>query len=195
MTHYGTLRDYRFSDTAAEDIRGSAIYGVDDDKLGKIDDVIFDHSTGDIRYVIVDTGGWLKSKKFMVPADRLQPSSEHKDDYYVALTKSQIEAFPPYDENAVKEQRTWSDYETRYRGAWTDAPVQHREGTDRNITPATGTAPYGSGTEYSRGGTLGQRWSAFENRLRTDRSRIVAECGFCGRGAGSERVDRERKIS
>src|SRR5258708_6109279 len=52
MGHQGTLRDYRFSD-AAEDIRGATLYGLNDEKLGTIDDVIFDHSTGLIRYVVV----------------------------------------------------------------------------------------------------------------------------------------------
>ncbi len=42
---YGMLRDYRFRD-AAEDIRGCKLYGLNDEKLGKIDDVIFDYSTG-----------------------------------------------------------------------------------------------------------------------------------------------------
>ena len=72
MAHYGTLREYRFSDTDAvkDDIRGSSVYGVDDDKLGKIDDVIFDHSNGNIRYAVIDTGGWLHHHKFIVPADR-----------------------------------------------------------------------------------------------------------------------------
>ena len=32
------------------------MYGLDDEKLGKVDDVIFDHATGSIRYVVVDTG-------------------------------------------------------------------------------------------------------------------------------------------
>lgn len=54
MAHYGTLKDFRVAD-AAEDIRGSHLYGLEDEKLGKIDDVIFDHSTGNIRYVVVDT--------------------------------------------------------------------------------------------------------------------------------------------
>jgi uncharacterized protein YrrD len=78
MAHQGTLRDYRFSN-AAEDIRGAKLYGLNDEKLGPIDDVIFDHSTGLIRYVLVDTGGWLTSKQFIVPADRLRSSAEHKD--------------------------------------------------------------------------------------------------------------------
>src|SRR5581483_2546236 len=69
MAHYGTLRDYRFADNETEDdIRGSNVYSAqNDDKLGDIDDVIFDHSTGEIRYVVIDTGGWLSSKKFIVP--------------------------------------------------------------------------------------------------------------------------------
>ena len=45
MAQYGMLRDYRFTD-AAEDIRGSKLYGLNDEKLGKIDDVIFDYFTG-----------------------------------------------------------------------------------------------------------------------------------------------------
>ena len=74
MAHYGTLRDYHFVDNeSADDIRGgSKVYGLNNEKLGKIDDVIFDHSTGQIRYVVVDTGGWLSSKKFIVPSHRLQ---------------------------------------------------------------------------------------------------------------------------
>ncbi len=93
MANYGMLRNYRFTDTA-EDIRGSKLYGLDDEKLGKIDDVIFDHTSGGIRYVVVDTGGWLSTKKFLVPADRLRVSSEHEDDYAVDLTKAQVENFP-----------------------------------------------------------------------------------------------------
>jgi len=43
MAHYGTLRDYHFVDneSAADDIRGSKVYDLKDEKLGKIDDVIF----------------------------------------------------------------------------------------------------------------------------------------------------------
>ena len=71
MAHFGMLREYRFADVA-EDIRGSKLYGLNDEKLGKIDDVIFDYSTGQIRYIVVDTGGWLSTKKFVVPADQLR---------------------------------------------------------------------------------------------------------------------------
>src|ERR1700747_2061234 len=113
MAHYGTLKGNPVGDTG-EDIRGSHLYGVDDEKLGKIDDVIFDHSTGDIRYVVVDTGGWLTTKNFIAPADHLHGSAKHEDDFASDLTKEQVEAFPPYSEGELESDEKWKDYEKRY---------------------------------------------------------------------------------
>ena len=140
MAHYGILRNMSVSD-AAEDIRGCHLYGADDEKLGKIDDVIFDHATGTIRYIVVDTGGWLSTKKFVVPSDSLRLSVEHKDDFETPLTKQQIESFPPYEESDLDSDSKWADYEERYRSKWEIAPVMHRAGTDRNITPTTAQMP------------------------------------------------------
>jgi hypothetical protein len=151
MAHQGTLRDYRFSD-AAEDIRGATLYGFSDEKLGTIDDVIFDHSTGLIRYVVVDTGGWLTTNQFIVPVDRLRSSAEHENEFAVDLTKQQIESFPPYKESDVESEKNWSDYEGRYRSSWKSGPVMHREGTDRNITPTTQQMPGNSPSERAAKG-------------------------------------------
>jgi sporulation protein YlmC with PRC-barrel domain len=136
MAQFGMLRDYRFTKDV-EDIRGSELYGLNDEKLGKIDDVIFDHATADIRYIVVDTGGWLSTKKFVVPVDRLRASSKHKDAFSVDLNKQQVESFPPYKESDLESDEQWVDYENRYRAQWKADPVMHRDGTDRNITPTT----------------------------------------------------------
>ena len=131
MAHYGRLRDYRFSGDV-DDIRGSSLYGVDDEKLGKIDDVIFDHSTGTIQYAVVDSGGWLSSKKFLVSADRIRPDTKHEDDFYADMTKQQIEALPRYDEDKFNKageegDREWSNYDERYRKSLeTTGDVLHR---------------------------------------------------------------------
>ncbi|MGA8442082.1 MAG: PRC-barrel domain-containing protein [Candidatus Sulfotelmatobacter sp.] len=143
MANYGMLRDYRFTDET-EDIRGAKLYGLDDEKLGKIDDVIFDYSTGLIRYVVVDTGGWLRTKKFVVPAERLRASAQHDDDFTVDLTKAQVESFPPYMETDLESDEQWSDYEGRYRSKWEANPVMHRSETDRNIVPTTQQMPQNS---------------------------------------------------
>jgi hypothetical protein len=136
MTHYGTLKDARIAD-GSDDIRGSHLYGLNDEKLGKIDDVIFDHSSGNIRYVVVDTGGWLSSKKFLVPADGLRPSAKHENDFETSLDKRQVESFPPYDEKDLDSETKWAGYEGRYRSKWVADPVLHRAETDRNITATT----------------------------------------------------------
>jgi len=114
MAHYGLLRNYRF-DESVEDIRGASLYGRDDENLGKIDDVIFDHSTGTIQYLVVDTGGWLRTKKFIVPAGRLRASGKHRDDFASDLTQEQIESSPAYNEKDLDSEAKWGDYESRYR--------------------------------------------------------------------------------
>jgi sporulation protein YlmC with PRC-barrel domain len=155
MANYGMLRNYRFTD-ASEDIRGSKLYGLNDEKLGKIDDVIFDHSDGSIRYVVVDTGGWLSTKQFIVPADRLRASKEHDNDFAVDLTKEQVESFPPYKETDLESDEQWTDYEGKYKSKWDADPVMHREGTDRNITPTTQQMPGNSPSARAAGAPSAQ---------------------------------------
>jgi hypothetical protein len=156
MAHYGTLGNTAVS-AAGEDIRGSHLYGSNDDKLGKIDDVIFDHASGTIRYVVVDTGGWLSSKKFIVPADRLRASSKHENDFDANLTKQQVESFPPYNESDLKSESKWNDYEGKYRAKWVADPVMHRAETDRNITPTTYQAVGNADSERSAAEVHGER--------------------------------------
>jgi sporulation protein YlmC with PRC-barrel domain len=201
MARYGTLGDYRFSDTqeAALDIRGAKVYGPKDQKLGEIDDVIFDEATGAIVFVVVDTGGWLSTKRFIVPPEEIRPSLQHEDDFLVDLTKEQIETFPPYDGTALTSEEQWADYERRYRSKWVEKPVMHREATDRNITPTTqqqvgagagtispdeeDTAELDAETDITPIRTEGTmeaslagptlRWSAFEDSLRQRREEVL----------------------
>jgi PRC-barrel domain len=217
MSHYGTLRDYRFEGKDADDIRGSDLYGRNDEDLGEIVDVIFDHGTGYIRYIVVDTGGWLSSNKFIVPAERLEPSAEHEDDFQVNLSKDEVKNFPAYNEDVVNDRDRWRDYESRYNAAWTtEGGVLHRaDAPDRIITPpdheissataassrpqpvaASGADLGGSiGTQPPQESRLGQRWNRFEDRLRTDRNRLTHDCEVCGTGPSSVRdVERERKV-
>lgn len=136
MAHYGTLPG-RLVGAAGEEVRGASVYGTNHDKLGKIVDVILDHSTGSIRYAVVDTGGWLSTKKFLVPTEVLRTSRRHKDDFEAHLTKQQIESLPTFDESDLQSEPNWSRYEWDYRAKWVADAVQHRAETDRNITPTT----------------------------------------------------------
>ena len=224
MPHYGLLRDYRFEGGTADDIRGATIYGRNDEKLGKIDDVIFDHSTGAIRYVVVDAGGWFSSKKFLVPPHRLHSSADHEDDFSINLTKEQIMASPAYNERDVESDEKWRQYERQY-DEWQSGPVQHRDGSDHNITPTPVEMPAEPGSIGSQltpseraevnsriipaganevtidvGATgIGSRWLNFEERLRQRRREITLACTACGAGSASDTsldtIGRERKAS
>jgi sporulation protein YlmC with PRC-barrel domain len=123
MARYGTLGDYRFADVqeATLDIRGAKVYGPKDEKLGSIDDVVFDEATGTIVFIVVDTGGWLSSKKFIVPPSEIRPSLQHEDDFLVDLSKNQIESFPPYDGASLTTEGKWADYEQKYRSQWVES--------------------------------------------------------------------------
>jgi sporulation protein YlmC with PRC-barrel domain len=143
MALYANLRDYKFSEEV-EDIRGSDIYAANGDKLGTIDDVIFDHSTGDMRYLVVDTGGWLSSKRFMLPAREVMTQVEGDErGYRVALTKQQIERFPEFKEEAIDRDEDFSDYERRYQESYHfgSGSVLHREGSVNTITPTPEEMP------------------------------------------------------
>src|SRR3954463_16096187 len=100
MAIYSNLRDYRFGESG-EDIRGAKVYGADGEKLGEIDDVIFDNRSGDVRYAVIDTGGWLSSKKVVVPARQIMTRDEDND-YHVNLTKDQVRKLPEYRESDLE---------------------------------------------------------------------------------------------
>ncbi len=201
MGEYGTLKDFRFIESeSADDIRGAKVYDRNDDKLGKIDDVIFHPTTGVIQYVVVDTGGWLSSKKFIVPPEQLHVSAKHDGDYETNLDKARIETFPPYDEKHVESDEHWNHYQEQYRKSWVANPIQHLEGSDRDITPTASQMPVEPGSIASQidaetdsdlqprrfipAGSdevqmdtnatgLGSRWSNFEERLRQRRKDIA----------------------
>jgi len=99
--------------------------------------VVFDRATGAIVYVVIDTGGWLSSNKFIVPPKEIRPSLQHEHDFLVNLTKEQIETLPAYDSQALSTQEKWEEYERWYRAKWEEDPIMHRTATDRNITPTT----------------------------------------------------------
>ncbi|MBV9180962.1 MAG: PRC-barrel domain-containing protein [Acidobacteria bacterium] len=223
MPHYGLLRNYRFEDLGTEeDVRGANVYGRDEEKLGKIDDVVFDHETGALRYVVVDTGAWFSTKKFLVPAHRLHASAKPENHFAVNLDKEQVQSLPEYKESDLESEQRWSDYEKRHDAAWHAGPVQHREGSDHDVTPTAEEFPLqarslGSQltpseraevnsriipatanevTIQSTGAGIGSRWLNFEQRLRQRRRELTRGCTACSTDAASnssETVVPERK--
>ena len=133
MPHYGVLHEYKLEEV--DDVRGAEVYGVNDEKLGTIDDVIFDHSSGEIRYIILKTGAIL-GKRYMVPANRISPYGHHEDKFYAELDKGRLEMLPEFDNDRLKSEAGWSDYEKDYEKRWNDGAVMYNKDTGRIITPS-----------------------------------------------------------
>lgn len=144
MAHLGTLGHYKFQDNV-DDVRGTNVYGRDDEKLGTVADVIFDHDTCEIQHIVVDSGGWLSSGRFTIPADNVEirDSGELQSD----LTRNQVQQrFPKYEENVHQDRQRWDDYDRRHRQAYSEAGgVLHREGSPNLITPDPDEMPAAGG--------------------------------------------------
>jgi sporulation protein YlmC with PRC-barrel domain len=132
MPHYGVLREYKLEEV--DDVRGAEVYGVNDEKLGTIDDVIFDHSSGEIRYIVLKTGG-LTGKRIMVPAHRIEPYGHHDDKFYAELDPERLEMLPEFNDDRLKSESDWADYEKNYEERWNAGTVMYNKDTGRIVTP------------------------------------------------------------
>jgi sporulation protein YlmC with PRC-barrel domain len=132
MPHYGVLHEYKLEEV--DDVRGAEVYGVNDEKLGTIDDVVFDHSSGEIRYIVLKTGG-LTGKRIMVPANRIEPYGHHEDKFYAELDKERLEMLPEFNDEMLKSEGDWRDYEKNYEERWNSGTVMYNKDTGRIITP------------------------------------------------------------
>jgi uncharacterized membrane protein/sporulation protein YlmC with PRC-barrel domain len=98
------------------DLKGTNVYGADDEKLGSVSDALVDDRTGDLRYMLVDSG-WLNSRHFLVPADQMYARADG-DDFYVNLRKADVEALPEFRDDALLSDAAFDTYESDYRRNW-----------------------------------------------------------------------------
>ncbi len=133
MPHSGMLGNHKFEDV--EDVRGAEIYGVNNEKLGTIKDIVFSHSSGQIQYAVVDAGGWFSSKRFLLPVHYLQPYGRHQDRFYADLDRERVHFLPEFKDELLGSESAWADYEKRYQERWNDGVVLYNQETNRIVTP------------------------------------------------------------
>jgi len=66
-------------------------------EFAKVKDVYFDVTAWVLRYLVVDTGGWLASRKVLLPPDALEKPDWNRKVIPVTLNRKQIENSPPLD--------------------------------------------------------------------------------------------------
>ena len=98
-THHDLIGDDYYDPTH------KTAYGANEEKIGKIEGALVEDTTGRIRYLIVDVGGWFSSKEVLVPAGLARIVGD--DVFFDSLTKAQVEAMEQYDHDyqySYKEQ-------------------------------------------------------------------------------------------
>jgi sporulation protein YlmC with PRC-barrel domain len=134
MAHLGNLGSRQASEDV-QDIRGTVLRDSNDQKLGTVDDLILDHDTMEIRYLVLDSEGWLQDGRFLLPVERVSADRNHEDGLTTDATRSEIKASPQYDELSLNSDRAWKKYEKEFKKYWDDKPIMHIKDSDRIITP------------------------------------------------------------
>jgi uncharacterized protein YrrD len=68
-----------------------------DGELGTIDDLYFDDAQWTVRYLVVDTGGWMTGRDVLIPIHALQSVDWAEETLRVGLTRQQIKDSPGID--------------------------------------------------------------------------------------------------
>lgn len=92
-------------------LQGYAI-GATDGPIGKVKDFYFDDQAWVIRYLVVDTGSWLSSRKVLISPIALGKPDWSEETLPTTLTKAQVEASPDID----TEQTVTRQHETNILG-------------------------------------------------------------------------------
>ena len=81
---------------------GLEVKGLDNEKLGKVDGFIIDKSSVRPYYVVVNAGGWFKSKYFLLPIGHVGMAPT--DQSLVAdITRDRVQEFPGFDRDEFKK--------------------------------------------------------------------------------------------
>jgi uncharacterized protein YrrD len=96
----------------------------DGELIGTAHDFLFSDRDWRIRWVVVDTGGWLTGKQVLVPPGALQLVDEPHRSICVSLTKEQLENSPDRSEHLPVSRQHEAELFAHYRMApyWA-APV------------------------------------------------------------------------
>ena len=135
------------------DPTGKTAYGVNEEKIGKIDGALVEDTTGRIRYLIVDAGGWFSTKEVLVPAGLARIVGD--DVFFDSLTQAQVEAMEVYDH----------DYQYSYK----DQYQKDRQSFVADSIPVAERMEI-TDTAYNAPNTL----ELLEERLTVNKDRIVA---------------------
>lgn len=106
---------------SSDKVEGTNVYNIAGEKLGSIDDLMIDPRSGQVRYAVLEFGGFLGmgTDRYPIPWSMLQ-YDDGKSGYIVPLDKAKLEKAPRYTDERVPTydseygNRVNSYYGTKY---------------------------------------------------------------------------------
>lgn len=98
------------------------VHGQDGEKLGELDGFLVEHGAGSVRYLVVDSGGWFRSRRFLVPADHVTIDREAKA-VRVSASRASFIDHPEFDEDQFGRfsDEEYQAYQRRLGATWPTA--------------------------------------------------------------------------
>ncbi|HVR48100.1 MAG TPA: PRC-barrel domain-containing protein [Pseudorhodoferax sp.] len=89
---------------SSDKVNGTSVYNLNGDKLGSIDTLMIDKLSGQVRYAVMEFGGFLGigTDRYPLPWNALKYDS-NLGGYSVSLAKEQLEQAPKYERSAAPE--------------------------------------------------------------------------------------------
>jgi hypothetical protein len=121
---------------SSDNVEGTSVYNAAGDKLGSIDDLMIDKLSGQVRYAVLEFGGFLgmNADRYPIPWKVLKYSTD-KGGYIVPLDKSQLQNAPKYSDEAETPI-----YDSSYGGKINSGPLGMLCGQARSRKLAAATS-------------------------------------------------------
>jgi uncharacterized protein YrrD len=120
-----------------KELYGDKLAAVDGD-IGRVRDVYFDDKTWVVRYVVADTGSWLKERLVLLSPHAFGKLSPHAKALNVKLTRRQIEDSPSIESHKPISRDFEIEYH-RYYGwpaYWNDGRIWGGGGHPKGLPPS-----------------------------------------------------------
>lgn len=97
-----------------KELKGYSLQATDGD-LGKVKDVFFDDEKWTIRYLVVETGSWLSSRRVLISPYSIDGVNPDDNSISVRLTQQQVKDSPDIDTHQPVSRQMEGEF-SRYYG-------------------------------------------------------------------------------
>lgn len=106
-------------DDSVVDFDDLNVYGDGGENLGELDGFLVEHGAGTVHYLVVDSGGWFTSRRFLLPAEHVTVDRDAKA-MRVNVSKSALRGYPEFDEDGFGRfsDEEYHAYQRRLGATW-----------------------------------------------------------------------------